>query len=445
MNEKSALPRAIAVKPPGRPPEGALSVPGAKSLANRALLLAGAASGESRLSGLPGSDDVRAAVAALESLGVAVRRRGGEAIISGRGIDFPVRKGDVPVGSSGTVGRFLPGLLAAAPAGNWRLIASPQLSARPIRPLLDALRQWGAGLEAEEADRAFPLQVAGGGLSGGDLAVSAAASSQFASGVLLAAPFCRRPARIVIRDLDPDEVYIDMTLDLMRRFGAGAEAEAEGGETVVRIDAPRPYRPADFAVEADANTAAYFLSLAAVAGGCVTVTNLNPRSRQPGVRFLDVLARLGCGVETVGGGVAARGGPLPLRGGFALDMRAMAEMAVTLGILAVFADAPIRMANLAHIRGHESDRLAALAALLGLAGVRTEESPDGITVHPAGREALRPFRIDPRNDHRLAMSFALLGAAGAGVVIDNPGCVAKTCPGFFDLLAGLGVSVELLP
>ncbi len=162
------------------------------------------------------------------------------------------------------------------------------------------------------------------------------------------------------------------------------------------------------------------------------------------MKFLDVLARLGCRVEKDARGVTVGGTPsgLPLRGGFSIDMRSMAEMALTLGVLAVFADAPVTMGNLAHIRGHESDRLAALAALLGQVGVRTDETPDSITVHPAARKDVLSAVIDTRDDHRIAMSFALLGAAANGMIIENPGCVAKTCPDFFDRLAQLGVSVS---
>jgi 3-phosphoshikimate 1-carboxyvinyltransferase len=416
-------------------------VPGAKSLAHRALLLAAAADGESRLRGLPESDDAQAALAALSGLGVATRREGEDLVVSGQGLRFPRRSGDLVIGSSGTVGRFLPGLLAAAPEGGWRLVSTPQLAARPLRPLLDALRQWGARLEEEDPSRSFPLRIHGGGLEGGTAEVSAIASSQFASGLLLAAPLCRRPARVVIRDLDPEETYVDMTLDLMRRFGAEAETTMDRGVLAVDVAAPRRYRGTGFAIEADANTAAYFLSLAALTGGGITVANLDPASRQPGARFLEVLRRLGCLISVSPDGVLARGGGLPLRGGFSLDLRSLSEMAPTLAVLAVFADQPIRLENLAHIRRHESDRLAALAALLGQVGVAADEGPDSLTVHPLPRDRLASPVIDPFEDHRLAMSFAILGAAANGIGIANSGCVAKTCPGFFSLLAGLGVEI----
>ncbi|MDR1533972.1 MAG: 3-phosphoshikimate 1-carboxyvinyltransferase [Planctomycetota bacterium] len=445
MPAAADYPPRLRLGPVRRPPAGDIAVPGSKSLANRAILLAGIARGESRLSGLPDSGDVQAALGALAGLGIPCRREGEVLIVQGRGLDFPRRGGEIPIGSSGTVGRFLPGLLAAAPAaGPWRLTASPQLAGRPLRPLLDALRQWGGEAAAETPGKSFPLLVSGGGLSGGAAAVSAAASSQFASGLLLAAPLCRRPAELAIRDLDPDETYLELTREAMRLFGVSAALSRSGAEVLARVDAPGFYRPAEIGMEADFNTALYFLSLAALTGGRIGVVNLNPASRQPGAKFLSVLSRLGCRVEASSGGILAEGGSLPLRGGFSLDMRAMSEMAVTLGVLAVFAHRPIRLFNLGHIRGHESDRLAALADLLGRTGAGTEETPDGITVHPLARHKIRRVRIDPRDDHRLAMSFALLGAAANGIELENPGCVAKTCPEFFRLLAGLGVPVEPL-
>lgn len=427
---------SVRVLPPPAPPEGVLSVPGSKSLGNRALLLAGVASGTSRLRGVPESGDAAAALAVLAALGVPCHKEGDELIIAGSGLDFPVQKADLPIGSAGTVGRFLPGLLAAAPTGEWRLVSTGQLAARPIAPLLDSLRQWGARLTRPESGLSFPLAVQGGGLSGGELTISAAASSQFASGALMAAPLCRRPAVVVIRDLDPEEVYIDMTLDLLRRFGVESSARRDGNSLRVEVDAPQGYRAASFPIEADANTASYFLALAALTGGDVTVANLSPTSGQPALKFLDVLARMGCEIRR-GAAVSARGRGLPLRGSFSIDMRAMAESALTLGVLAVFADGPVTMTNLAHIRGHETDRLAALAALLRQTGCRVEEFPDGATVWPAAKNSLIDAAIDPRDDHRLAMSFALLGAAGRGITVRNPRCVDKTCPDFFHMLGKL--------
>ncbi len=441
MNPIRSYPKSLHVAPAEKA-GGVLRAPGSKSLGNRALLLAALAHGDSVLRGVLDADDSAAALCALSALGVRHERRGDEIAVRGcRGV-FPVSEGEIDIRSSGTVGRFLPGFLAGTPGGVRRLVSTPQLAARPLAPLLDALRQWGAGLEQPVAGKSFPLEVAGGSLAGGELRVSAKASTQFASGALLAAPLCRESATVVIDDLAPDEAYIDMTLDLLHAFGIDSASQKSGARQTVSVPAPQAFQAVDMDIEADANTAMYFLALAALTGGATTISNLGADSRQPGMRFLDVLARLGCRVEKGSGCVTAAGAGLPLRGGFSIDMRVMSEMALTLGVLAVFADGPVTMTNLAHIRGHETDRLDALAALLAQVGVRTDGTPDGITVHPAAKKDILSASIDPRDDHRVAMSFAILGAAANGVIIENPGCVAKTCPDFFDRVAQLGVSIS---
>lgn len=438
VTSETSFPDAIRLRPLRKPASGSLSVPGSKSLGNRAIVLAGAARGTSRLGGVLDSDDTTAALRALRSLGVPCRRHGDAVEIDGAGLDFPAADAVVDIGASGTVGRFLPGILAAAPKGSWRLEAADQLAARPLGPLVESLRQWGARLEQPVPGKSFPLAVAAGGLEGGPATVSAAKSSQFASGLLMAAPLCRRRAAVTIRDLDPDETYIDMTLGLMRRFGVESRLSRRGSEAVVEVPAPAPYIAADMTIEADANTAGYFLALAAMTEGEVRVENLPSASGQPGLRFLAVLERLGATVVR-GAGVAVRGGPLPLRGGFSIDMRAMSESALTLGVMAVLADKPVSMTNLAHIRGHESDRLAALCAILRRFGVAAEERPDSVTIHPSPMADIDAAVVNPLEDHRLAMAFSLLGAAANGATILNPGCVAKTCPTFFSMLQRLGV------
>lgn len=433
------FPALVRILPLRKPASGTLAVPGGKSVGNRAILLAACAGGRSVLRGLLASDDTDAALRTLSALGVRTRLVGGALHIDGAGLDFPVRAGEIRIGSSGTVGRFLPGLLAASTDGDWTLVSTPQLAGRPLTPLVGALKGWNARLEFVEPGKSFPLRVRGGGLSGGETPVSARASSQFASGLLLAAPLCRKPATVRIDDLDPEETYIDITLDLMGRFGVGAKRSWKDGALLVDFE-PRRYAPADITIEADANTAGYFFALAAVTGGRVGVANLDAASRQPGIKFLDVLTRLGCAVDP-SDGVVVSGPPHPLRGGFSIDMRAMSEMALTLGVLAVFADKPIAMTNLRHIRGHESDRIAALAAILRSLGAKTDETENGIAVHPLRRENIANVVIDPLDDHRVAMSFAVLGAAANGIAIQNPGCVKKTCPDFFTMLRRTGAAL----
>lgn len=437
MEEKETnptAPKTAIVRPLAGAVEFAAVIPGSKSLANRALILAAAARGESVLTGLPDNDDVRAAVVALAALGVGfdspapgVRR------VRGTGGAFPVRRGDVEIGSAGTVGRFLPGFLAASGGGRWRLLSSPQLARRPLEPLLDGLRAWGADVRPENPGYSFPLAINGAGLDGGLVRVSVKDSSQFASGLLMCAPLCRRGAVVTVEDVDPRESYLDATLDAMRTFGARAEPPAPEGDGVltVRIDAPVSYRAADVEIEADLNSAMYFLVLPLLVGGRATVTNASADSRQPGARFLEIIARLGGRVRSGPDGLTVQGTGARLAGGFEVDMRAMSEMAPTLAALAVFADRPVTMTNLAHIRNHETDRLAAIAEILAGIGVRAETGGDWIRVHPAERPLPPDAIVDSRDDHRLAMAAALIGLAGNGLTIANADAVTKTLPDFF--------------
>lgn len=445
IRERLTSAHTATIHPFSGPVDCRLAIPGSKSLANRALLLAAAATGVSRLAALPDSDDIRAALGALAGLGVSCRPDGEYLAVIGSGGRFPNRSGEVTIGSSGTVGRFLPGLLAAdnGPDGDWSLVSTPQLAKRPLAPLVEALTALGGRVSQDVPGQSFPLRVRSGGIAGGRAEVSAKSSSQFASGVLMAAPLALAPTEVTIRDLDPEERYIDLTLDLMRTFGVEADVGRLEGTLTAAFPSPLAYRSVEFAVEADFNSALYFLALPLLVGGQTTISNLPGDSRQPGTLFLDVLRRLGAEIEAGTAAVTVAAERKPLSGGFTIDMRAMSEMALTLGVLAVFADGPVTMTNLLHIRGHETDRLRVLAEFLADVGVRSDEGPDRITIHPAPRHALKPAAIDSRDDHRVVMSAALLGLAANGLTIANPGAVAKTFPGFFDLLASVGPEVTL--
>jgi 3-phosphoshikimate 1-carboxyvinyltransferase len=223
----------------------------------------------------------------------------------------------------------------------------------------------------------------------------------------------------------------------MRHFGGSVEAADDLSWFRVQ---PTGYRAADLVVEADASTATYFAAFAAATGGRMTLANLGPNTRQPDYGFLAVLERLGCSVERHADRTVITG-PKSLRGGFSVDMRPLSDAALTLAVLAPFADGPITITGVAHIRHHESDRIAAICKSLATLGVPVEERPDGLTVSPA-----RPrFAVlDTYEDHRVAMSLSVLGAAGDGVELTGPACVSKTCPNFFDLIGTLGIEARVL-
>ncbi len=228
-----------------------------------------------------------------------------------------------------------------------------------------------------------------------------------------------------------------MTIDLLNLFSVNIDINDTFNLFSIN---PQSYRGKDMVIEADASTATYFAALAAVTHGELTLSNIGRNTRQPDFGFLDILALLGCTVEKGDNWtrVSCSG---PLRGGFTADMKPLSDAALTLAVLAPFADAPITIANIAHIRHHESDRIAAIATELTRAGIGVEEHPDGLTVHPGTPR----FAVhDTHEDHRVAMALAVMGAGGAGVELKHPGCVSKTCPGFFEEIGKLGIAVTEL-
>jgi 3-phosphoshikimate 1-carboxyvinyltransferase len=310
------------------------------------------------------------------------------------------------------------------------------MSKRPVGPLFDALRAGGGRIACPTAPNCYPIDIQGATFTGGTLAMSGKTSSQFISGVLLGAAQSRDGVDLTVEGGIVQGDYVRITLDAMRHFGA--EVTFRDDLTHFRV-APSGYRGNDLAVEADASTATYFAALAAVTGGTVTLTNLTARTLQPDYGFLAILERLGATVERTSDRTVIRGGVRPLKGGMTIDMKPLSDATLTLAALAPFADAPITMTGVAHIRHHESDRLAAMSTSLGRLGIRCDEHPDGLTVHP-GKP--RFAVLETYEDHRIAMSLAVLGVAGDGVELLDPSCVSKTCPSFFDILAGLGIGTE---
>jgi 3-phosphoshikimate 1-carboxyvinyltransferase len=422
---------AIRVEPLGRPVQAELAVPGSKSLSNRALILAAMAEGTTRLTGLLRSDDTYWCADALRRLGAEIDFEGMDATITGIGRRRP-RQGILHVGSAGTVARFLPPCLVAGEAGEWRVTASRQMTRRPVAPLFDALRQGGGSIAFEGEAGCFPAVLRGDSFAGGALTMSGKVSSQFISGVLMGAAQSRNGVDLTVAGGIVQSEFVRITLDSMRHFGA--EVSADDGLEHFSV-VPTGYRARDLAVEADASTATYFAALAAVTKGRVRLTNLSPATRQPDYGFMALLERLGCTVERRDDGtiVSAAG---PLRGGFTADMRPLSDAALTLAVLAPFADAPITITGVEHIRHHECDRIDTICRSLAALGVPVEEHRDGLTITPA---MPRFASLDTFEDHRVAMSLAVLGASGAGIELLNPACVSKTCPGFFDLIGGLGV------
>lgn len=423
------------VSPSAGPVTGDIFVPGSKSFTNRALIVAALADGPSRLRGVLRSDDSYWGVHVLRALGVSVRVDGTTVGVEGCDGAWPAEEGRLYVGSAGTLARFLPGALAAAPKGAWEIDGSQQLRGRPVAPLVTALKQLGADISFLSGAPGLPVRV-GAGLRGGAVDIPGNVSSQFTSGVLLAAPYAEKPVTVNVVDGLVQPEYVGITIDLMRAFGARVTHDLH--YTSIHVE-PTRYQGREYELEADASTACYFLTLAALTRGRVRVTNVGYESLQPDARFVDVLEQMGCEVER-GKGFLEVTGPPRLKGNFTVDMRPMSDQALTLGAAAVFADGPVEVTGVPHIRRHESDRIHVFCTQMRRLGIRVDEREDGFVVHP-GQPVPGP-ELDPHDDHRQAMAFALLGARVPGIRIQDPGCVSKTCPPYFDMLTELGVGVD---
>ena len=400
-------------------------IPGSKSITNRALVLAAASSGQSRLIDPLRSDDTQACVDALKTLGYIVEVEEAAILVTGTGTGPRTASAAVDCRDAGTVARFVPPL-AATGQGVFDFDGTDQLRARPLGSLLVALKQLGARFIPDHDSTTLPFSLHADGLNGGTISLSSDTSSQFVSGVLLAAPLCRGELRINA----PRGVswpYVDMTVAMMRQFGA--DVDCLPGAFVVR---PAAYRPRKFAVEPDASSASYFFAAAAASPGTeVTVPGLGRNALQGDLRFVDVLRKLGAAVTQDDDRTTVTGGS-KLHGGLTVDMAEISDTVMTLAAIAPLASGPITITGVGHTRFKESDRLAVTAENLVRLGVAVTEGPESLTVNPGPtrRGIVKCYR-----DHRIAMAFSVLGLFRPGITLDDPTCVSKTFPGFHSELA----------
>ena len=423
---------ALEIVPLDGPLDARVRVPGSKSITNRALVCAALAGGESSLAGVLVADDTLAMVEALRLLDVevALDEETATAVVRGTGGRLPARAVTVDARQSGTTARFLAPLLALG-AGPYRLEGSPQLRARPMGPTFDALTALGARVEPAGEPGRLPAMVVGGGLRGGEVSLSGDVSSQFLSGLLLVAPLLAEGLVVRLTTSLVSRPYLDLTASTMRSFGATVE---QPDDRTVAV-APGGYLPRSFDVEPDASAASYFFAAAAICGGRVRVEGLGAGSAQGDLGFVEVLRRMGAAVE-VGSGSTEVTGSGRLRG-IDVDLRDLSDTAQTLAAVAVFADGPTRVSGVGFIRRKETDRIAAVVTELRRCGIEAVDEADGFVVHPG---TPRPTSVRTYDDHRMAMSFALLGLRAPGIVIEDPACVSKTYPHYFEDLARLAAS-----
>jgi len=415
---------------------GTVTLPGSKSISNRALLLAALSEGTTELDGLLDSDDTRVMRAALQALGLDLREAGAGGVSLDGAADWPQKRADLFLGNAGTAFRPLTAVLAMM-GGDYRLSGVPRMHERPIGDLVDALRGLGCEIEYEGRDGYPPLRIGGGCLEvRRPIRVRGSVSSQFLTALLMAAPIAaRRTGRDVVIELDGPLIsrpYILITLNLMERFGV--RVRREGWERFT-IPADARYRaPGRYRVEGDASSASYFLGLGAIAGGPVRIEGVGGDSIQGDVAFAEVVEAMGARIEreadalVVRGRVVAEGERLRA---FDRDFNLIPDAAMTAAVLALYADGPCRLRNIASWRVKETDRIDAMHAELARLGARVESDADSLTVHPLPADGWRAAEIHTYDDHRMAMCFSLAAFGPVPVTILDPGCVSKTYPDYF--------------
>ncbi len=425
---------SIEIQPVTAPPNATIRPPGSKSLTNRALVCAALADGTSTLRGALDSEDTRVMVEALRTLGISIEEDHDRQIVqvTGCGGNIPAASADLYVANSGTTVRFLTALVTLG-TGTFRLHGTPRMHQRPIQDLLDALEKLGVQAASEGGTGCPPVVVHAHGLRIAGATIRGDVSSQFLSALLMAAPYAtadrdRQTVEIEIDGALVSKPYVAMTAAVMEAFGASVVHDDDLRRFQIAL---APYRARDYAIEPDASAASYFWAAAAMTQGRVRVEGLSQRSLQGDVAFCECLAQMGCEVRYETDGITVEGRPLV---GVDVDMNAISDTVQTLAVVALFATGPTHIRGVGHIRHKETDRIAALATELRKLGADVDERPDGLTIHPG---ALHGGTIDTYDDHRMAMSFAVVGLKIPGVVINDPGCTAKTYPGFFDDLARL--------
>ena len=439
---------AYEVQPVTGPVNGTVQPPGSKSLTNRALVVAALARGESRLTNVLDSQDTRVMLESCRRLGVAVEHDPTTCSVrvSGCAGRFPASQADLWLENSGTSIRFLTAACTLG-EGRFHLDGNARMRQRPILDLVTALKELGADVRCATDSGCPPVDVIANGLPGGRASVSANISSQYLSALLMAAPCAKSPVVLQIAGGLVSEPYIDMTLGVMKRFGVsvtrgdpagGAEYSVLSTQSVpttphsvlstpysVLRTQPAGYRGTDYVIEPDASAASYFFAAAAITGGTVTVLGLGRDSLQGDLDFVHALALMGCDVVIAEDRTIVHGAELR---GIEIDMNAISDTAQTLAAVAVFAKGPTTIRNIAHVRHKETDRIAAVVTELKRLGLRADEHPDGLTIHPGPPQ---PATIETYDDHRMAMSFSLIGLKTPGIRIANPSCTAKTYPNYF--------------
>jgi len=412
--------------------EGEINLPGSKSLSNRALLLAALAEGTTTITNLLESDDTRHMLNALKQLGIQYSLSEDKTkctVVGNAGAIHGAKLEELFLGNAGTAMRPLCAALCLG-TGSYLLTGEPRMKERPIGHLVDALRQAGAKITYQENEGYPPLLIEAEGLSGGNVQIEGAISSQFLTALLLAAPMAKEDMTISIIGELVSKPYIDITLHIMKEFGV--EVENDNYQTF-RVNGGQTYKAVEtFMVEGDASSASYFLAAAAIKGGRVKVTGIGKKSIQGDIQFVDVLEKMGAVVEWGDDFVSVSKGELHA---IDMDFNHIPDAAMTIATTALFAEGTTTLRNIYNWRVKETDRLFAMATELRKVGAEVEEGEDYLKITPP--KVLKHAAIDTYDDHRMAMCFSLLALDPASVTINEPECTAKTFPTYFKVLESI--------
>jgi len=407
---------------------GEIRLPGSKSITNRAFLIAALAKGETRLHNLLRSDDTCYMGEALQKLGVKIEFSEDftEAVVHGNGGPISTAEpAELFLGNAGTAMRSLTAALSLG-KGEFHLRGEERMSERPIRDLVEALNAIGADISYEESEGYPPVCIKADGLKGGEVSVRGNISSQYLTALLICAPYCKAPLHIHVEGELISVPYVQLTLSIMSSFGIDVRHE---GMTDFYVPQGVYEAVGDFSVEGDASSASYPLAAAAIAKGKVRVLGVGEQSCQGDVAFAEVLQKMGAKVTYGPDWMECDGTGCTLHG-VDLDLNDIPDAAMTVSVLALFADGPSRISGIASWRVKETDRIAAMTAELRKVGADVRETNDSITITPP--EQLQPATIETYNDHRMAMCFSLVALGGVPIKILDPACVNKTYPQFFE-------------
>ncbi|WP_392343737.1 3-phosphoshikimate 1-carboxyvinyltransferase [Pseudoalteromonas prydzensis] len=410
---------------------GSVTLPGSKSLSNRILLLAALAKGTTVVENLLDSDDIRHMLGALKQLGVQVSLNDDKTVatVQGVGGQFLTPSEPLFLGNAGTAYRPLTAVLAAV-KGDYELVGEPRMEERPIGHLVDALQALGGDVSYLKNKDYPPLKIVGGQINGGDVEIDGSISSQFLTALLMAAPLFNGDTNITIKGTLVSKPYIDITLDVMARFGISVTHDDYKTFTV---KGAQQYQAVErIMVEGDASSASYFVAAAAIAGGEIEIKGVGAKSVQGDIGFAKVMEQVGAKIDWYDERLVVRKGQLK---GVDIDANAIPDAAMTLATVALFADGPTAIRNIYNWRVKETDRLHAMATELRKVGAEVVEGEDFIEITPP--KHFNDVAIDTYDDHRIAMCFAIVAVGGKPITINDPKCTYKTFPTFFNVLASV--------